>query len=62
MTTENSYKQQTKSNEQQAENYKLALCNFGSKTILKVFLQLQQRQVYLKLLSLNSVKQNECPN
>ena len=24
-------------------------CNFGSKTIWKVFLQLQQRQVYLKL-------------
>ena len=25
------------------------LCNFGSKTSLKVFLQLQQRPVYLKL-------------
>ena len=36
MTTEKGYKKQTKSNEQQRENYKLTLCNFGSKTILKV--------------------------
>ena len=47
MATEKSYEKQTKSNEQQAE--KLQTENFGSKTILKVFLQLQQRRVYLKL-------------
>ena len=50
MTTEKkSYEQETKSNQQQAENYKVELCNLGSKTILKVSLQLQQRRVYLKL-------------
>ena len=50
MTTEKkSYEQETKSNQQQAENYKVELCNLGSKTILKVSLKLQQRRVYLKL-------------
>ena len=49
MTTEKGYEKKNNNNEQQAENYKLTLCNFGSKTIWKVFLQLQQRRVYLKL-------------
>ena len=54
--------QQTKSNKQQAViNVQpvLKICNFDSKTILKVFLQLKHRQLYLKLYSLSSVKQND---